>query len=168
MSKEKRIVPQSERYSRWGYAFITPWIIGFLVFTFLPMLFSMYLSFTDYDTINTPRWVGFQNFVKMFTKAEMWHSLWITVKFGVIALPLGIITGFLLAYLLNQKIPAMKFWHNLDTVVMDKTGTITEGRPVVTDVLLPYGTAEESNPGFTELQTAAVFYLHPPACPVRC
>ena len=113
MSRQKRIVPQSERYSRWGYAFITPWIIGFLVFTFLPMLFSMYLSFTDYDTINTPRWVGFQNFVKMFTKPEMWHSLWITVKFGVISLPLGIITGFLLAYLLNQKIPAMKFWRTI-------------------------------------------------------
>ena len=113
MGRQKRLVPQSERYARWGYAFITPWIIGFLVFTFLPMLFSMYLSFTDYDTINAPKWIGFQNFVKMFTKAEMWHSLWITVKFGLLSLPLGLVAGFLLAYLLNQKIPAMKFWRTV-------------------------------------------------------
>ena len=64
MSKERRIVTQSEKYARWGYAFITPWIIGFLVFTFIPMVFSMYLAFTDYDTINAPKWIGLQNFVK--------------------------------------------------------------------------------------------------------
>ena len=113
MSKERRIATQSERYARWGYAFITPWIIGFLVFTFMPMVFSMYLAFTDYDTINPPKWVGFANFVKMFTKGEMWHSLWITVKFGILSLPLGLFAGFMLAYLLNMKIPGMKFWRTI-------------------------------------------------------
>ncbi|MBR4907650.1 MAG: heavy metal translocating P-type ATPase [Acidaminococcaceae bacterium] len=55
---------------------------------------------------------------------------------------------------------ALETAHNLDTVVMDKTGTITEGRPVVTDVLLPFGAAEESNPGFAELLTAAAGLEH--------
>ena len=91
MAKDKRLIPQSERYARWGYAFIVPWVIGFLVFTFIPMVFSMYLAFTDYDTINPPKWIGFSNFVKMFTKPEMWHSLWITVKFGIMSLPLGLL-----------------------------------------------------------------------------
>ena len=113
MAKDKRLIPQSERYARWGCAFIVPWVIGFLVFTFIPMVFSMYLAFTDYDTINPPKWIGFSNFVKMFTKPEMWHSLWITVKFGIMSLPLGLVAGFMLAYLLNMKIPLMKAWRTI-------------------------------------------------------
>ena len=55
---------------------------------------------------------------------------------------------------------ALETAHSLDTVVMDKTGTITEGKPVVTDVLLPYGAAEESNPGFLALLTVAAGLEH--------
>ena len=55
---------------------------------------------------------------------------------------------------------ALETAHNLDTVVMDKTGTITEGKPVVTDILLPYGAAEETNPAFVELLTAAAGLEH--------
>ena len=55
---------------------------------------------------------------------------------------------------------ALETAHSLDTVVMDKTGTITEGKPAVTDVLLPYGTPEESNPAFVHLLTAAAGLEH--------
>lgn len=113
MARNKRIVPQSERYARRGYAFITPWIIGFLLFTFIPMVFSLYLSLTQYDGRNTPVFVGLDNFVKLFTEPDMWNSLKITVKFGLLSLPLGLISGFLLAYLLNMKVPFMKFWRTI-------------------------------------------------------
>ena len=55
---------------------------------------------------------------------------------------------------------ALETAHNLDTVVLDKTGTVTEGRPRVTDVLLPYGTAGEENPAFTDLLEAAAGLEH--------
>ncbi len=50
-----------------GYAFVIPWIIGFLIFTIGPMLSSLYFSFTDYDIVNPPRWVGFDNYVRVFS-----------------------------------------------------------------------------------------------------
>jgi len=63
--------PNTRRSLAWreamaGYAFIVPWIIGFLVFTVGPMLSSLYFSFTDYNIIDAPRWVGLANYARVF------------------------------------------------------------------------------------------------------
>jgi len=50
-----------------GWLFAMPWIVGFLVFTAGPMLFSLYVSFTRYNIIREPRWVGLQNYTNIFT-----------------------------------------------------------------------------------------------------
>ncbi|GAA3329101.1 hypothetical protein GCM10020331_075770 [Ectobacillus funiculus] len=53
-----------------GYAFISPFIIGFLAFTIIPMAISLYLSFTNYDLFSTPKWIGLDNYIEMFTGDE--------------------------------------------------------------------------------------------------
>ena len=113
MSKERRIVTQSEKYARWGWIFITPWIIGFTVFTLGPMIASLFLSMARYNGREVESWVGFENYKKMFTDPKVWNSLSVTLRFSVMSIPLGLVSGFLLAYMLNLKVPLMNFWRTL-------------------------------------------------------
>jgi multiple sugar transport system permease protein len=107
----KRKLTLSQRDALWGYAFTVPWIIGFLIFTLGPMIASIYFSFTKYNIIDPPTWIGIKNYQRMlFEDPIFWHSLQRTLYFAALALPLGLIIGLLLAILLNQKIPAVNIW----------------------------------------------------------
>ncbi|MEZ0324396.1 MAG: ABC transporter permease, partial [Fimbriimonas sp.] len=57
-----------------GYLFISPWLIGFLVFTAGPFLSSIYLSFTRYDVVSSPKWVGLANYRVLFTQDEIFFK----------------------------------------------------------------------------------------------
>jgi multiple sugar transport system permease protein len=86
-----------------GYLYITPWILGFLGFTAFPMLASLYLSFTTYSGIGTPKFVGLKNYVLMFDKDFLVPiALYNTVYYVLISVPLGLLFSFLLAVLLNH------------------------------------------------------------------
>lgn len=88
-----------------GYLFILPWILGFLMFRFGPMLYSLFLSFTDYAARGAPNWVGLENYVYMFTKDPRFlDSLRSTFAFVVGYLPLNISLGLAIALLMNQKV----------------------------------------------------------------
>lgn len=94
---------------KWGelapYLFIAPWIIGFLLFTLGPLLFSLVISFFDWPIVGQKTFVGFSNYTTMFTDDPLfWHSLWITVKFAIFFVPINIILALFLAILLNQKV----------------------------------------------------------------
>ena len=98
----------------WALFFISPWIVGFLVFTAGPMLMSAYLSLTDYNVLDPPVWAGAANYVKALLRDGIfWHSLRVTLYYGALALPLGLIVGFGLALLLNQQVPAMGLWRTI-------------------------------------------------------
>ncbi len=100
--------------SRWAYLLISPWIVGFVIFTLGPMIASLVLSFSHYDIVNTPVFAGFDNYAKLLTgDPKFWHSLGVTVVYAVIAVPLNLIFGFALAYLLNLKIPGLAFWRTI-------------------------------------------------------
>jgi multiple sugar transport system permease protein len=111
-----------------GYLFISPWIVGFFIFTIGPMIASLYYSFTDYDIVSSPVWNNFANYKKIFsgiipailsqdaTKLGdpiFWQALKVTVSYAVMGLPLGLIFGFFLAVLLNQKIPFVNLWRTI-------------------------------------------------------
>lgn len=103
-----------KREALWAYAFISPWLIGFLIFTLGPMLASLYFSFTDYNIIDPPVWAGLDNFQRaLFDDALFWHSLKRTLYFAVLSLPLGLAFGLFLAILLNQEIPGVNLWRTL-------------------------------------------------------
>ncbi len=89
---------------RVGLMFISPWIVGFLGFTLYPVLASIFYSFCDYDVLTSPVWVGALNYRDMFTDAIFWKSLYNTVFFAAIALPLGLVASLSVAILLNQSV----------------------------------------------------------------
>lgn len=111
MSLLKRKLSISQREAVWAYIFISPWIIGFFIFTLGPMLASLYYSFTDFNIIDIPVWRGLANYKKLFFDDPLfWHSLKVTIKFAAMALPLNLVIGFLIAVLLNQKIAGVNIW----------------------------------------------------------
>jgi multiple sugar transport system permease protein len=85
-----------------GYLFVGPWLFGFLALTILPLLASLYLSFTEYDMFSTPQWVGLANFKKMFFADDRyWRSVSVTLYYAVTAVPLRLIVALAVALLLN-------------------------------------------------------------------
>ena len=91
-------------------AFISPWIVGFLVFTVYPVVVSFYYSFCDYSVFEKPVWTGLDNYMELFTDGVFWQSLWNTFYYSLLALPLGIIVAFLISLLLNTKSRGMTFF----------------------------------------------------------
>lgn len=88
-----------------GLLFVSPWLIGLLAFTAYPILASLYYSFTLYDVINAPRWIGLQNYVFMLTQDPQFPiTIYNTIYMVVVGLPLAIVVSFLLAALLNNPI----------------------------------------------------------------
>ena len=97
--------PLARREARWGFLFLSPWIVGFLAFTALPMLATLGITFTNLTlTQEEPlRFVGFDNYQRLFADQQMWRALGVTVRFAVLWLPTVIVTPFLVALLLNAK-----------------------------------------------------------------
>jgi multiple sugar transport system permease protein len=90
-----------------GLMFISPWLLGFLLWTLYPLLSSAYYSFTRYDLIKPPIWIGLGNFTEIFTDdPRFWTVVYNTIFYVGLSVPLGVIVAFLLATLLNTKIVA--------------------------------------------------------------
>jgi len=88
-----------------GYLFISPWLVGFLVFVAGPFVRSIYLSFTRYNIVTAPKWVGLANYRMLLTQDDLfWKSAWVTVKYAAISVPLAIVIGVALALLLNSNV----------------------------------------------------------------
>lgn len=86
------------------YLFISPWLIGFCVFTFFPMLFSLLTSFTNWNGMSTPKWVGFENYISIFKADSLFHkSLSNTLFYVGLSVPLNLILSIVLAVLLNKR-----------------------------------------------------------------
>jgi multiple sugar transport system permease protein len=85
-----------------GYLFISPWLIGFFMLTLVPIVVSFYLSFTDYDLLSPPRWVGLENFKRMFTgDPRYWRSVFATLYYAFVAIPLRLVVALAVAMALN-------------------------------------------------------------------
>jgi multiple sugar transport system permease protein len=94
-----------------GYLFISPVVVGLLVFTIGPMLISLYLSFTNFPLLRAPEWIGLRNYIVMFTEEKLfWQAIKVTALYSVTSVPLGMLGGFLLAMLLNQRVKGIAFF----------------------------------------------------------
>jgi multiple sugar transport system permease protein len=86
-----------------GWLAISPWIIGFIIFTAGPVVASLYFSFTKYDVLTPAKWVGFDNYRRLFTNDELFpKSLWNSLIYTVLYVPLHVITALGIAILLNK------------------------------------------------------------------
>jgi len=86
-----------------GYLFMTPWLLGFFGFTLIPMLISLYYSFTDFDLLTPESWVGASNFVKMMADKKFLASLGVTFRFVFVGVPLQLAFALLLAVLFKRE-----------------------------------------------------------------
>ena len=100
---------------RWlGYAFISPWLLGFLIFTAYPFLASIYFSFTRYDIVSKPAWVGLVNYRSLlYDDPLFWKSLQVTLNFALFSVPIGIVAGVGLALLLNVNVRGISIYRTL-------------------------------------------------------
>lgn len=95
------------RRSLRGWLFISPWIVGFLVFTLYPFISSLYYSFTNYNILKKPAWVGWQNYATMIHNPMFWTSLYNTLYYAVIFVPLSTAMAIGIAMLLNMRVKAV-------------------------------------------------------------
>jgi ABC-type sugar transport system permease subunit len=87
-----------------GWLFASPWILGFILWTLGPMVASLFFSFTQWDLLTTPKWVGLQNVETMFQDKLVWQSLKVTSIYALTSVPLHITFGLMLALLLNNSL----------------------------------------------------------------
>jgi len=88
---------------RTGLLFISPWLVGFVCFTLYPALASLYYSFTNFKILQTPRWVGLDNYANLLKDPLFWKSLTNTLFLTLIGVPLAIIVALGIGLLLNNK-----------------------------------------------------------------
>ncbi|MDR1219820.1 MAG: sugar ABC transporter permease [Treponema sp.] len=103
-----------------SYAFLVPWLIGFFALTVYPMAYSLFLSFTDYNILEAPRWVGIKNYFMMFSGDERYthdarflNSLFVTLHFVFVSVPVKLMFALLVAVLMNQKLKLISFYRTV-------------------------------------------------------
>ncbi len=108
MSKQRR------REAIAGYLFISPWLIGFIVFFAGPAVISFVMSFTKWNIVGDPRWIGLDNFIEIFTgDKNFWNSVFVTFKYAFIYIPLMTVLSLITAVALNSKVKGVGFFRTL-------------------------------------------------------
>lgn len=107
------MTPREKREALWAYLFIASPLVGFLLFSAGPMLGSLYLSFCDYEILTAPRWVGLDNYIRLFSSdpfalKTMWNTVYYTI-----GIPIGMALSLGLALALNQKMRAQGFFRTV-------------------------------------------------------
>ena len=95
------------------YLYISPWILGFLVFFFYPLAMSLYYSFTRYEIGGVPFWIGLENYRRMFSDPRYINSIAVTLKFALISVPGISILALALALILSQKLRGINFFRSV-------------------------------------------------------
>ncbi|SLM18057.1 putative ABC transporter permease protein YesP [uncultured spirochete] len=103
-----------------SYAFLVPWLLGFFIFTLYPMIYSLYLSFTDFNMLQPPKWIGLRNYFVMFVGNDQFprderflNSLFVTFRFVFISVPLKLVFALAVAMLMNQRLRLIPFYRTL-------------------------------------------------------
>lgn len=114
--RRRRLIDSRRRRRRRlaiGLAFISPWVIGFLVFTLYPFVATLYYSFTNYDIVGPAKWVGLSNYTGLASDHLFWTSLWNTAFYTVLEVPLSTVVAIGLAMLLNMKVRGMAVYRTM-------------------------------------------------------
>ncbi|TQL02905.1 carbohydrate ABC transporter membrane protein 1 (CUT1 family) [Cellulomonas sp. SLBN-39] len=98
--------------TRAGYAFLSPWLVGFFLLTAGPMLASLYLAFTNYNLFNAPEWVGLDNFVRLFQDPNYIQAWKVTGTYVLLGTPLKLISALAVAMLLNNSRRGQGFYRS--------------------------------------------------------
>jgi multiple sugar transport system permease protein len=98
---------------RQGWLFVSPWVIGFLMLTAGPMVYSLYLSFTASSLLSPPQWVGLENYRRICSDPIFYRSLGNTAYYALLGVPLGMILSLGLALLLDAPVRGLGIFRTL-------------------------------------------------------
>jgi multiple sugar transport system permease protein len=96
-----------------GLAFLSPWLIGFGLFTLVPVALSLYYSFCEYSLLQPPLYKGLSNYRMLAEDPVFWQALWNTALFAAAALPLGMLAALSVAMLLNSNIRGISIYRTI-------------------------------------------------------
>lgn len=98
---------------RWFFFFISPWLIGFLLLTVGPMIFSFFMSFTDWDLLTKMEFIGLDNYKNLLHDEIFILAIKNTFKYAIVSVPLNLLMSLGMAYLLSFKMKGMRFFRTL-------------------------------------------------------
>ncbi len=98
------------RKSKMGLVYILPWLIGMVFFTLYPFINALVISFTDYNLVREPNFIGLANYTKLFHDEDFLGTLTATLKYTVITVPLQLAFALFIAYILNFKLKGINFF----------------------------------------------------------
>lgn len=110
--EQRGMSSRERRHALYGYAFLSPWLIGFFAFTAMPILISMVLSFTRYSVLRPPEVIGLKNWRIALLGGDdlMWPSIGRSFYYALLAVPTGLVSSLILAMLLNQNLRLTAMW----------------------------------------------------------
>lgn len=108
-----------------GWLFVSPALIGFSIFTFGAILYSLYLSFTDYNLLSKPKWIGLKNYIRAFTEDDYFYQYFGNTLYFVVALvPIVLVFSLALALLINKKAGKMTQFYRAALFLPSITSTV--------------------------------------------
>ena len=113
LSKEEKIAymvdarKKQRKPRKTAYFFVAPWYLGYIIFAVIPIGMSIYMSFMDWPVIGSPTFVGWDNFVNIAGDRRFHNSLWVTARYAMIGVPLGLVTSFSVALIMASKTKAL-------------------------------------------------------------
>jgi len=104
----------ARKEQRAAYLFLSPWLFGLAAFWLIPLVASLLLSFSEWNIITSPHWLGLENYREMlFDDRTFWLSIRVTLKYMVLSVPLYLVCGLLLSLLLNLKIRGINLFRTI-------------------------------------------------------
>lgn len=98
----------------WFYLLVLPWLFGFITLTLGPMIYSFFLSLTNWDLFTPPQFIGLDNYVKLFSKDKIfWKTVFNTLYYAFISVPLGMLFSLFICYFLNRPIKGSAIYRTL-------------------------------------------------------
>ena len=154
-----RISAHTRRQWTWGFLFLLPWIIGFFAFQLLPIVFTVFLSFTDYTgssefKLGNFNFVGLENYQRLLTDQIVLPSMGVTLKFALIGIPLGLVIPLILALIVNSR-------HLLGSNLFRTLFYMPTVIPVVAGTII-FGGVLNSQSGWLNLSLKALGIVDPP------
>lgn len=104
---------RAQRREITGLLVTSPFWIGFVLFGLAPMAASLYFSFTHFDALTPPQWIGLKNYIEMVDDKALLRATWNTLVLMLVSVPLGVFLSMLLAILLNQKVKFLSLWRTI-------------------------------------------------------
>lgn len=112
-SRAKRGAREKPKDTKAALVFLAPWLLGLVLITILPIVASLYLSFTKYDLFNAPEWIGLDNYVRMGQDPRLATSLGVTFVYVLVGVPLAMAAALGIALLLDKGLRGLAFYRSM-------------------------------------------------------